>query len=143
MMKASIATQGEFKGWEYWPEEPYENRAGPFYRTVDDEGVIGAFRAEPRHMNGGGSVHGGCLMTFADFMLFSIAWESFREGEMGVTLTCNSEFIDAARLGDRITARGEVTRAGGTIIFVRGMIYAEDRPCLSFSGSIRRFMPKA
>ncbi len=141
-MKATIATDGEFAGWEYWPEEEFESRAGPFYRTIDEQGVLGAFRAESRHMNAGGSVHGGCLMTFADFMLFSIAMDYFRNGEMGVTLTCNSEFVDAARLGEKLTSRGEVVRAGKSIIFVRGMIYAEDRPCLSFSGSIKRFLAR-
>ncbi|MBR9824552.1 MAG: PaaI family thioesterase [Alphaproteobacteria bacterium] len=141
-MKPSIATEGEFKGWEYWPEEAFESRAGPFYRMIDEEGVIGAFRAETRHMNAGGSVHGGCLMTFADFMLFSIALDYFRNGEMGVTLTCNNEFVDAARLGEKLTSRGEVVRAGKSIIFVRGTIYAEDRPCLSFSGSIKRFLAR-
>lgn len=141
-MQPSIATQGEFKGWEYWPEEPFESRSGPFYRQVDESGVIGAFRAEERHLNGAGTVHGGCLMTFADFMLFSVAWDSFSNGEMGVTLTCNCEFLSGARLGERVTGRGEVARTGGTIIFVRGTIFSDDRPCLSYSGTIRRFVPR-
>ena len=142
-MQPSIASEGEFKGWQYWPEEPFESRAGPFYRTVDADGVLGAFRAERRHMNAGGSVHGGCLMSFADFMLFSIAWDAFEDGSMGVTLTFNSEFLDAAREGELVTSRGEVTRMGKSTIFVRGMIYSDDRPAMSFSGTIRRFTPRA
>jgi len=141
-MQPSLMESGEFAGWQYWPEEPFESRAGPFYRRVDEAGVIGAFRAERRHMNAGGAVHGGCLMSFADFMLFSIAWDAFEDGAMGVTLTFNSEFLDAAREGELITSRGEVTRRGGKILFVRGMIFADERPCLSFSGTIRRFAPR-
>ncbi|MBO6795564.1 MAG: PaaI family thioesterase [Maricaulis sp.] len=137
-----MQTEGEFKGWQYWPEEPFESHVGPFYRTVDEEGVIGAFRAERKHMNAGGVVHGGCLMSFADFMLFSIAWDAFEDGSMGVTMTFNSEFLDGAPEGALVTSRGEVTRMGKSTIFVRGMIYSEDRPVMSFSGSIRRFTPR-
>lgn len=142
-MTPQIQSEGEFKGWQYWPEEPFESHAGPFYRTVDHDGVIGAFRAEPKQMNAGGVVHGGCLMSFADFMLFSIAWDAFEDGSLGVTMTFNSEFLDGAREGELVTSRGEVTRMGKTTIFVRGMIYSEDRPVMSFSGSIRRFTPRA
>ncbi|WP_291890739.1 PaaI family thioesterase [Maricaulis sp.] len=141
-MTPQIQTEGEFKGWQYWPEEPFESHVGPFYRTVDEEGVIGAFRAERKHMNAGGVVHGGCLMSFADFMLFSIAWDAFEDGSMGVTMTFNSEFLDGAPEGALVTSRGEVTRMGKSTIFVRGMIYSEDRPVMSFSGSIRRFTPR-
>ena len=64
--------------------------------------------------------------------------------ELGcVTMTFNSEFLDGAREGELVTSRGEVTRMGKTTIFVRGMIYSEDRPVMSFSGSIRRFTPRA
>ena len=142
-MTPQIQSEGEFKGWQYWPEEPFESHAGPFYRTVDHDGVIGAFRAERKQMNAGGVVHGGCLMSFADFMLFSIAWDAFEDGSLGVTMTFNSEFLHGAREGELVTSRGEVTRMGKTTIFVRGMIYSEDRPVMSFSGSIRRFTPRA
>lgn len=142
-MTPQIQSEGEFKGWQYWPQEPFESHVGPFYRTVDDDGPLGAFRAERKHMNAGGVVHGGCLMSFADFMLFSIAWDAFEDGSMGVTMTFNSEFLDGAREGELVTSRGEVTRMGKSTIFVRGMICSDDRPVVSYSGSIRRFTPRA
>jgi len=138
-----LQSEGEFKGWQYWPEEPFESLAGPFYRTVDEDGVIGAFRAQHKHLNSAGAVYGGCLTTFADFMLFSIAWDAFEDGSIGVTMTMNTEFLDGAREGELVTSRGEVTRMGKSTIFVRGMIYSDDRPVMSYSGSIRRFTPRA
>ena len=67
-------TEGEWAGWSFWHTDAFEQRAGPFYERVDDEGNgISAFRAGPEHMNGGGFMHGGCLMTFADSALFTIA----------------------------------------------------------------------
>ena len=72
--------EGEFAGWYTWPEEPFEHdSAGPFYFRTDEKGPVSAFRAQRKHMNAGGVVHGGCLMAFADFSLFSIAHEHIDE----------------------------------------------------------------
>jgi len=54
-------------GWRCWREDPFEQAAGPFYYRVDELGPVAAFRAGAKHMNLGASVHGGCLMSFADF----------------------------------------------------------------------------
>jgi len=48
-------------------------------------------------MNQGGVVHGGCLMTFADFALFAIAAEELGEGGYGLTEAFTSEFLSGAR----------------------------------------------
>ena len=134
-----VKTDGEFAGWSYWDSDNYESRlVGPFYyRREEDGGFVGAFRAEERHMNGNNSMHGGCMMSFADFGLFVLA-EDAMAGSHGVTVTLNSEFMGGAVVGERMEVRGEVLRSGGSLIFVRGMITAEGRPCLNFSGTIKR-----
>jgi acyl-coenzyme A thioesterase PaaI-like protein len=137
-MKATEETRGEFAGWLTWPSEPFEhNVAGPFYFRKDEKGPVAAFRAEPRHMNTGGVMHGGCLMTFADFALFAIA-QDHMDGGYGVTVAFTSEFLDGPKPGELIEARGEVLRAGGSIVFVRGIVTAEGRPCLNFSGTLKK-----
>ena len=66
----SVMESGEFAGWRYWQGDPFETRSGPFYYRLEEDGsYVSAFRAEPRHMNGGGFMHGGCLLTFAQVML--------------------------------------------------------------------------
>ena len=74
-MQSKQITEGEFAGWHTWPNEPFEHdAAGPFYLREDENGkMVAAFRAERKHMNAGGVVHGGALMTFADFALFALA----------------------------------------------------------------------
>ncbi|MFN7057088.1 PaaI family thioesterase [Hyphomonas sp.] len=137
-MATVTVSEGEFAGWTTWPDEPFEyEAAGPFYVRVDDKGPVAAFRAERKHMNAGGVVHGGCLMTFADIALFSIA-QMAMEGAYGLTVAFTSEFLDGAREGELIEARGEVLREGGSLIFVRGIVTAEGRPCLNFSGTIKK-----
>lgn len=135
-------TEGEFAGWGYWDNDSFEKRVGPFYFRKDENGqYVGAFRAEQRHMNGNNSMHGGCMMSFADFGLFVIAKDELGEDD-GVTVTMNSEFMGGASPGELMEVRGDVLRAGGSLIFVRGVITAEGRPALAFSGKIKRLRPR-
>ena len=131
-------TEGEFAGWQVWQSDAFEQRAGPFYEKRQADGtMLTAFRAEPRHMNGAGFMHGGCLMTFADSALFTIATGALA-GSHGVTMHLAGDFLDPARCGQLIEARGEVVRAGGKTIYVVGKITADGQPVLSFNGIIRK-----
>ena len=137
-----VETEGEFAGWRTWTRDSFETHTGPFYHRMDENGRIAcAFRVGPKHLNGSGNVHGGCLMTFADYCLFALA-SPVLQGP-GVTVSFASEFLDAAREGALIECTGEVTRAGGSLIFVRGMLTSAERPLFSFSGTIKRTKRKA
>ncbi|MEO9971585.1 MAG: PaaI family thioesterase [Hyphomonadaceae bacterium] len=142
-MKMTEVTDGPFAGWSNWPEEPFEHdTAGPFYFRIDAQGPVCAFRAEHKHMNSGGVMHGGCLMAFADFALFGIAHEQIADDAYGLTIAFNSEFLSGPKVGQLIEARGDVLRAGGSIVFVRGIITADGEPALNFSGTIKRVRAK-
>ncbi len=131
-------TQGEWAGWRVWSADPYEILSGPFYCRQDSSGaMICAFRAAAKHMNGGGFMHGGALMTFADYALFCIGHEALADGG-SVTASLNGEFIDAAREGELIEARGEVVRAGGSLVFIRGLVETAGRPLLNFSAIVKK-----
>jgi uncharacterized protein (TIGR00369 family) len=96
-----------------------------------------AFRAEHRHMNGGGFMHGGCMMTFADYALFAIAQPVLGEGH-AVTVSFSSDFVGPAHVGDVVEATGEVVKAGKSMVFIRGMISTGGEPMMSFSGVIKK-----
>ena len=137
-MTHTIITEGEFAGWKTWDNEPFEHdTAGPFYLREDEKGMVAAFRAQRKHMNAGGVMHGGCLMTFADFALFAIAHTGDFDG-YGVTVAFTSEFLSGAREGEYMEARGEVVGGGRSIQFVRGLVTADGRPVLNFSGTIKK-----
>ncbi len=137
------ATDGEFAGWKYWTHDPFENRSGPFYMRREADGTyLSAFRAQTHHMNGAGSMHGGCLMTFADFALFAIATDEL-EGANAVTMNLSADFLGGVTTGALVEARGEVTRGGGKTVFVRGLITGDSAPALSFTGIIRKFSNRA
>ena len=134
----ALVTEGEWEGWRTWKNDPFETRTGPFYfRYDDDDKPVAAFRAEARHMNGGGFMHGGCMMTFADFALFAIAHKELGN-DYAVTLNLSSDFLDPIEAGALVEARGEVTRSGGKTVFVRGLITGDGKPALSFTGIIRK-----
>ena len=135
-------TQGEWAGWRIWSSDPYELLSGPFYYRQGEGGAaVCAFRAEAKHMNNSGAVHGGCLLTFADYALFCIGAEAI-EGSGSVTASLNAEFIDAARLGEIIEASGEVTRAGRSLVFMRGLVSTAGRPLMTFSAIVKKVRPR-
>ena len=137
-MPVTTKQGGEFDGWKYWPDEPFESKtAGPFFFRKDGDEYVSAFRCEEKHMNGAGVMHGGCLMTFADFSLFTIAHDHMQDS-YGLTVAFTSEFLDGPKVGDYMEARGDVLRAGRSIVFVRGVVTANGKPCLNFSGTIKR-----
>jgi acyl-coenzyme A thioesterase PaaI-like protein len=135
-------TQGRWAGWHHWePVDDFEEHAGPFYCREDERGLVCAFQPEAKNRNGGGNIHGGALMTFADYALFMIAG-GLDANVHGVTMTMNCDFVGAGD-GDRLlTARGEVVREGGSMVFVRGIIDDDGRAVLAFSGTIKKFRPR-
>jgi len=137
-----LVAEGEWAGWGRYDTDPYEALTGPFYARRDERGqMVCAFRAERKHMNGGGAMHGGCMATFADYALFMIADEALANSG-SVTASLNCEFVDAAQEGELIEARGEVVRAGGSMVFVRGLITASGRPITNFSAIVKKIRRK-
>jgi uncharacterized protein (TIGR00369 family) len=133
--------EGEWAGWRRPDSDPFELHAGPFYcRRTADGTRLSAFRAARQHLNLFNTIHGGCLMAFADFALFWIAHDEL-QGAGAVTTSFNSEFLDAAKQGELIEATGEVLRSTGSMIFVRGVISTERRPLLSFSAILKKIRP--
>lgn len=132
-----IETEGEFRGWRTWSHDKFETHNGPFYHRMEDDGRIRcAFRVEKKHLNGGNNVHGGCFMTFADYCLFAIATPALQGPAVTVSFGC--EFLDAAREGELVEGSGEITRAGSSMIFLRGLLKSGERPLFTFSGTIKR-----
>jgi acyl-coenzyme A thioesterase PaaI-like protein len=132
-----VETSGEFAGWRTWSRDNFESHNGPFWHRMDDDGQIRcAFRVEKKHLNGQSNVHGGCFMAFADYCLFAIA-APVLDGP-GVTVSFGCEFLDAARAGELVEGTGEITRAGGSMIFLRGLLKSAERPLFTFSGTIKR-----
>ncbi|MBR1153109.1 PaaI family thioesterase [Bradyrhizobium sp. JYMT SZCCT0428] len=136
-----VETEGEFAGWRTWTRDNFETHSGPFWHRVEEDGRVRcAFRVEKKHLNGQRNVHGGCFMTFADYCLFALA-SPVLQGS-GVTVAFSCEFLDAAHEGELVECEGEITRAGGSLIFLRGVLKSGGRSLFTFSGTIKRVKRK-
>jgi acyl-coenzyme A thioesterase PaaI-like protein len=128
-----IAAAPPLTGWRTWSRDSFESNNGPFWHRMDDDGRVRcAFRVEQKHLNGLRNVHGGCFMTFADYCLFAFASPVLKGP--GVTVSFACEFLDAAHEDDLIEATGEITRAGGSLIFCAGCSPAASGSCSRFPG---------
>lgn len=135
-----VLAEGPFAGWSTWSSgaDPYESSIGPFcFRDEADGQVRCAFMPTRAHLNGGGAIHGGALMSFADFSLFAIARHALIDTK-AVTVTFNGEFIAGGAPDVMVEATGEVLRATRTMLFVRGLIRQSGRTLLAFSGTLKK-----
>jgi acyl-coenzyme A thioesterase PaaI-like protein len=136
-----VGTEGEFAGWRTWTRDNFETNNGPFWHRMEADGRIrSAFRVEKKHLNGAGNVHGGCFMSFADYCLFATA-SPILHGP-GVTVSFACDFLDAVREGELIEGIVDITRAGGSLIFLRGQLKSGERAVFTFSGTIKRVKRK-
>ncbi len=131
--------EGTFAGWATWGDgrDPYETYLGPFCYRKEGDKIRCAFEPRREHLNGGGAIHGGALMSFADFCLFAIADEAL-QGQPAVTLTFNSEFVSAGDLDGWIEGEGVVVRQTRSVIFVQAQLRQKTRTLLAFSGVLKR-----
>lgn len=141
--KNEVVKDGEWAGWTLYTSDPFEQHAGPFYYRLEDNGrPVCAMRAERHHMNGGGFMHGGAIMTFADYCLFVIARDDLQDSR-SVTAQFNGDFVGAVPEGSLVECRGEVVKAARSMVFVRGLITTGGEPVMSFSAIIKKTRPRA
>ena len=133
---------GEWRGWYYSTGDAFNAHAGPFYYRLQEDGTpVCAMRVEARHLNGGGVLHGGAIMTFADYSLYVFA-AALGEARM-VTVSFSGEFVGAVQEGAVVECTGEVIRSTGSMIFLRGLMKTDGAPVFNFSGVLKKLRPRA
>ncbi|MGI9250968.1 MAG: PaaI family thioesterase [Pseudohongiellaceae bacterium] len=126
--------------YQHWHGDRAEDTVGPFFYHMDGDRARTAFRAEDRHANTLDSIHGGILMTFADYTLCLAANNG--RNESVVTVTQNCEFTAPAKSGDIIRGEAEVVRRGRSLVFVRSILYSGDTPVMNASAVVKLIKPK-
>lgn len=104
--------------------DPFETHLGPFYEKslAEEDGTFRrliAFRADARHVDARGFVHGGMLMTFADMALGGCVWNACGRRPC-VTLSQQSHFLQPARAGGWIECHAGLTCKTRSVLFVQG-----------------------
>jgi uncharacterized protein (TIGR00369 family) len=110
----------------------FSQTVGPWYRRQGVDHVQLAFRADERHINSMGIIHGGMMVSFADVLM----GQAHRKvsGRAAVTTRMTVDFVDAGRFGDLIEGSGEVTRVTRNLAFVRARVWTGRRTLLTTSG---------
>jgi len=121
--------------------DPAEDHTGPFYYLETSEGFDCLFLPDGKNCNVNGLVHGGVLMTFADFSLCMAATDHYRE-ESCSTVSFSSAFVSAASKGELIRCLPKVIRKTGSLVFVSGELESRGDVVMTFSAVVKRLREK-
>ena len=122
--------------YRHWVGDRAEDYIGPFFFYMEGEHPRTAMRVQPHHCNAHGAVHGGVLMTFADYTLCLGA--NGGENESVATVSQNNDFTAPAKSGDLLLGRAEVIRRGRSMVFVRCELTVDDTVVMAASAVIKR-----
>lgn len=127
-------------------DDPFEEAIGPFCWKEGEDGMpTCAFVVQRQNLNDDGMVHGGCLMSFADFAIFRFS-RGHRDEGPSVTLNFSSDFTSAAYEGEFVECTGEVIHSTGNFVFLRGDVFTHRKGkrvvILSYKATIKKFRKK-
>jgi uncharacterized protein (TIGR00369 family) len=128
-------------GWTANDHDPMPAGLGTSWRKLEDDRWIYGLQTRKDYANRNGVIHGGILVAFADHTLGNVA-DTVADGARHATVQLNSHFLASAEIGDFLVLRGEVTRATGTMAFVRAIVSAEQKDVLAVDGIWRIFRPR-
>jgi acyl-coenzyme A thioesterase 13 len=90
---------------------------GPIYTRGKGKDLVLGLRAEKKHCNMRGTVHGGILATLADITIgYSLAF-STEPPTAAVTANLTLDFLSSAQQGDWLEAAVEFHKLGGRVAF--------------------------
>jgi len=112
---------------------------GPWYERERDDVMVRGFRAEARHANTLGIVHGGMLAAFLDSAMGMAVWRGL--GRRSVSLRLTFDYLLPVRVGDWIEATAEVVASDGTLAQARGRLRGPRHEVLTAAGNFALLKP--
>ena len=129
-------------GWWSWPDIPEGSFAAAtgkmlFRPDGPGRGLVRMFPNEA-HMNMGGSIHGGAVMSFIDMALFGGGRCAGMSQGHYVTLDLTTHFLARGKAGVPLDAHVELVRQTRSLAFLQGVVRQDGEPCYSFTGTLKR-----
>ena len=121
---------------EFRRDAGFAGLVGPLWFKREGDGIVFALRAEAKHCNVRGVVHGGLMMTLLDHVMGAHVWRVGGKAQ-SATVSLNTDFVAAARTGDWIEARSRMTRQGTGLAFVSGELSVGGKPIASAQGVMK------
>ncbi len=147
-LPAGARPHPDHDGWFTWGDLPPESFAAQtgriiFKPTEPGRAVVRMF-PEDRHMNFGGSIHGGAVMSFIDMALFSGGFCAGMARGHYVTLDLATRFIARGKSGVPLDAHIRLLKqTPGGLVFIDGHCEQDGDICYSFSGSLKRIKSRS
>jgi uncharacterized protein (TIGR00369 family) len=96
---------------------PFLDLLGPIYNQRTDSGLVIGLRAEDKHCNARGLVHGGVLSSLADVALGYNSAFAQEPPTPIVTSSLTIDYAGTAKLGDWISIETDVQKVGKSLAF--------------------------
>jgi acyl-coenzyme A thioesterase PaaI-like protein len=135
---AMTADDLKTQGWRMVEATGFISHVGPLWERKVGGAYEYALATEDKHHNRRGVVQGGVVMTIADRTCGMTARYVTGHPAM-VTVQFDTQFIDAARIGELMISRPRVVRATRSLIFMQTEITAGERCVATASGVFRIF----
>ncbi|MGH1372157.1 MAG: PaaI family thioesterase [Cellvibrionaceae bacterium] len=102
---------------------PFLDLLGPIYNKRTESGLIIALRAEKKHCNGRGLVHGGVFSSLADIALgYNAAFQEKTPVPM-VTASLTIDYAGSAKLDDWVEISVDVQKVGRNMAFANSYFF--------------------
>ena len=139
---AGAVPDPDHPGWLSWGDFPRGSFAAATGRLLfkpDGPGraVVRIFPDES-HMNMGGSIHGGAVMSFIDMSMFAGGLCAGMERAHYVTLDLTTHFLARGQPGQPLDCHVELVRQTRGHAFLQGVVRQGGEACYSFSGTLKR-----
>ena len=96
---------------------PFLDLIGPLHFRGEGRNLVLGLRAQEKHCNSRGTVHGGILATLADVALgYTMAFLSDPPGRL-VTANLSLDYAGTAKTGDWLEAHVDVQKQGSRLSF--------------------------
>lgn len=133
-------------GWYSWGEFPRGSFAAATGRLLfkpdgPGRGLCRMFPTEA-HMNMGGSLHGGSVMSFIDMSMFAGGLCAGMAPGHFVTLDLTTHFVARGKPGIPLDAHVELVKQTRGHAFLQGIVRQNGEACYSFSGTLKRVSPR-
>jgi acyl-coenzyme A thioesterase 13 len=130
------------EGWFSWGDFPRSSFAAATGRLLfkPDGPGRGLTRMLPTedHMNMGGSIHGGAVMSFIDMSMFAGGLCAGMDKAHYVTLDLTTHFLARGQAGSPLEAHVELVKQTRGHAFLQGVVKQNGENCYSFSGTLKK-----
>lgn len=132
----------ENPGWFTWGDFPRSSFAAATGRLLfkpygPGRGLARMFPTDD-HMNMGGSIHGGAVMSFIDMAMFAGGLCAGMERSHYVTLDLTTHFLARGQAGSPLDAHVELVKQTRGHAFLQGVVKQNGENCYSFTGTLKR-----